>query len=100
MKPGKYDLKLYVLISGQELEELQRHVWLMAESFGLDRRIANYQGKRPIGLYRWDVDCLLDVMDSALKDTEEYPSQAQAGYLALLNLKRRLQDGYEVTFPD
>jgi len=34
-----------------ELEELQRHVWQMAESFDLDRLIANYQGKRPIGLY-------------------------------------------------
>lgn len=30
----------------------------MTESFGLDRRIENCQGKGPIDLYRWDLDCL------------------------------------------
>ena len=25
----------------------------MAESFGLDRRIEEYRGRRPLGLYRW-----------------------------------------------
>lgn len=91
MKPGKYDRKLQILITGLELDELQRHVWMMAESFGLDRRIANYQGKRPIGLYRWDVECLMEVMDSALNDRDEYPSQDSEGYLALKNLLERLR---------
>jgi hypothetical protein len=32
------------LITGMELDELQRFDWMVAEAFGLDRRIANYQG--------------------------------------------------------
>lgn len=47
----------------------------MAESFGLDRRIANYQGVRPIGLWRWDIECLVDVINSVLDDPEYYPTQ-------------------------
>jgi hypothetical protein len=47
----------------------------MAEAFGLDRRIEAYSGKRPIGLYRWDLDCLLAVMDLALKDLRAYPEK-------------------------
>ena len=55
IKPGSADRKASILITSLELDELQRFVWMMAESFGLDRRIANYQGVRPIGLYRWDI---------------------------------------------
>jgi hypothetical protein len=39
LKPGKHDRKHQTLIAGVELDELKRHTWLMAESFGLDRRI-------------------------------------------------------------
>jgi hypothetical protein len=39
----------------------------MAGAFGHDRRIEAYAGKRPIGLCRWDAECLLDVMDLALR---------------------------------
>ena len=45
MKPGKRDIKVSILITGQELDELQKHTWSMAESFGLDRRIDNYMTK-------------------------------------------------------
>jgi hypothetical protein len=38
------------LITGLELVEFICLVWVMTESFGSDRRIANYQGKRLIGL--------------------------------------------------
>ena len=48
VRPGSKDRKASILITGPELHELQRLVWMMAESFGLDRRIANYQGMRPI----------------------------------------------------
>jgi len=41
MKPGKRDIKVKTLITGQELEELQKHTWSMGESFGLDRRIGS-----------------------------------------------------------
>jgi len=90
MKLGKHDRKVNILITGLELDELQRHAWMMAESFGLDRRIENYQGKRPIGLYRWDIECLTDVIHSALDDPEYYPSKTSKGYLALAALRDRL----------
>jgi len=54
MRPGSRDVQYKILITGQELEELKKFTGDMAESFGLDRRIENYSGKRPIGLYRWD----------------------------------------------
>ena len=59
MKPGSRDIKVNILITGEELEELQKHTWSMVEAFGLDRRIEQYKGKRPIGLYQWDMECLI-----------------------------------------
>ena len=91
IKPGSADRKASILITGLELDELQRFVWMMAESFGLDRRIANYQGVRPIGLYRWDIECLVDVIDSVLNDPKYYPNQDSPEYLAIKNLRDRLQ---------
>src|SRR5208283_349569 len=67
MKPGPNDVKLAILITGDELHELKRFTIDMVEAFGLDSRIEAYSGKRPIGFYRWDLDCLLAVMDLALK---------------------------------
>lgn len=72
MKLGKYDFKYQILISGQELEELQRFTGDMAESFGLDDRIYAYKGKRPIGLFRWDLECLEEVISWAIEDSETY----------------------------
>ena len=63
----------------------------MAESFGLDRRIGNYQGVRPNGLWRWDLECMVDVIDSVLDDPEYYPSQDTPEYLAIKTLRDRLQ---------
>jgi hypothetical protein len=79
------------LITGMELDELQRFDWMVAEAFGLDRRIANYQGVRPIGLYRWDIECLVDVINSVLDDPEYYPTQDSPAYQAIKNLCDRLQ---------
>ena len=98
MKPGRNDRKHKILIAGAELDELQRHTWMMAESFGLDRRIERYQGKRPIGLYRWDLDCLIDVMASALDDPQEYPSHTSLGYLALTSLYERVRQEYDAAY--
>jgi hypothetical protein len=39
MKPRPNDVKLTILITGDELLELQRFTIDMAEAFGLDRRI-------------------------------------------------------------
>jgi len=94
MKPGKNDTKLQVLITGEELYELQEHTYLMAESFGLDTRIDNYKGKRPIGLYSWDFECLLSVIEYALKDPRSYPDKSVPGYALMEQLLERLQSEY------
>ena len=100
IKPGSRDYKLTILITGAELDELQGFTWLMAESFGLDGRIERYRGRRPIGLYRWDVECLLDVIDIALADRQEYPSQDDPRYLVLQGLRDRLQQAYDGAYSE
>jgi len=94
MKPGPNDVKLTILITGDELHELKRFTIDMVEAFGLDRRIEAYSGKRPIGLYRWDLDCLLVVIDLALKDRRAYPDKVSSAYAALKRLHDRLQEEY------
>jgi len=89
IRPGSGDRKFHILITGLELEELQRFTGWMAESFGLDGRIADYRGKRPIGLYRWDIECLQDVISLALKDPAAYPDHSTPGYAALRSLYER-----------
>jgi hypothetical protein len=98
MKPGKNDIKVTILISGNELIQLKRHTLMMDEAFGLDARIEKYQGTRPIGFYRWDLDCLIDVIDSALADEKEYPNRNAVEYLSLQNLHNRLNEIYEKTY--
>ena len=98
IKPGSKDKRVTLLISGDELTELKNLTWMMAESFGLDTRIENYQGKRPIGLYSWDFECLLAVIDHALKDDTEYPDKTTRGHDALTQLSRRLLDEYHKAF--
>jgi hypothetical protein len=55
----------------------------MAEALGLDRRIEKYSGKKLIGFYRWDFDCLLAVTGNALQDNSEYPDKTSSAYTAL-----------------
>ena len=98
MKAGSGDIKVKFLIQGEELEELQKYTWSMAEAFGLDRRIEKYRGKKPIGFYRWDLDCLIDVLDMALNDKEEYPSKEDSGYKALSKLFEKLKSEYEKNY--
>ena len=100
IKPGRGDHNASILIAGAELDELQCFDWMMAESFGLDRRIANYQGMRPIGLYRWNIECLVDVINSVLDDPEYYPNHDSTRYLAIKNLRNRLQAAYEEIRPN
>jgi len=90
MKPGSGDKRYKILITGRELEELKKQTGAMAEAFGLDRRIEKYQGKRPIGFWRWDLDCLVDVTALALEDDEEYPSRSGPGYEAMKRLHGRI----------
>jgi len=73
VKHGKSDQQHRILITGLALAELKRHASDMPESFGLDRKIERYQGKRPITLYRWDLECLLDTLDMVVKEPRGYP---------------------------
>jgi hypothetical protein len=98
MKPLPGDHRHRLLITGDELRELKRHTGAMAEAFGLDRKIENYKGSRPITLYRWDLDCLLDVIDFALRDERDYPDRSAPGYLALQRLGDRLHQEYDSVY--
>ena len=94
MKPGKKDRKHQVLITGAELRELQQLD--MPESLGLNRRIERYQGKRPIGLYRWDLDCLLATLSLAMGDRDPFVSPK--GKVTLKALHDRLQAVYDAAY--
>lgn len=94
MKPGKYDRRHDVLIRGAELRELKRLD--MPESLGLDRRIERYQGTRPIGLYRWDLECLLATLALVVDDRDPFVSPT--GKIALTALHNRLQTLYEAAY--
>ena len=91
VKPGSRDRKAQIVITGMELDELKRFSWMMAECFGLDRRIDNYRGVRPIGLYRWDIECLIEVIDFVLTDQKYFPTQNSLEYQAIKNLCDRLK---------
>ena len=95
MKPGRRDIRHKVLITGDELRELKRHTGSMAEAFGLDRKIEAYKGTRPITLYRWDLECLMDVIVCELGDPREYPDKTTPEYLALKSLGERLREEYD-----
>jgi hypothetical protein len=91
MKPGKSDRKHQVQITGAELRELKRLA--MPESLGLDRRIERYQGRRPIGLYRWDLDGLLATLSLAAEGRDPFVSPR--GRETLKRLHDRLQALYD-----
>ncbi|MFN0014650.1 MAG: hypothetical protein ACKVU2_08890 [Saprospiraceae bacterium] len=75
MKIGKNDKRVQLRFTPEELDFLQDNTWQMAESFGLDTRISNLTGKRAVGFYRWDLECLEDVTEDARKDApvEQHP---------------------------
>jgi len=88
------------MISGIQLKELQKYTGDMCEAYGLDAKIERYKGTRPISLYRWDLDCILDVLDMALADRANYPNQDSANYLALNALRAGLKQEYKKTYED
>ena len=98
MKPGKNDIPIKIRITGIQLEELQKYTWQMIEAFGLDTKIDNYKGIRPISFYRWDLDCVLDVLDMALNDDKEYPDKYDEGYIRLQELYIHLKNAYRETY--
>jgi len=98
MKPGKRDIPIKIKTSGRQLIELQKYSCAMVEAFGLDAKIDNYKGIRPISFYSWDLDCILDVLSMALNDEKEYPDKKDEGYLQLhelyMNLKKLYKEAY------
>lgn len=70
MEPGSKDIKVFLKFEDAELELLQGNTWQMAESFGLDRRIANLTGKRKVVFFLWDLECLKMVVED-LKDEKD-----------------------------
>lgn len=90
MKPGRRDKKYPILITGEELQELKELTYAMAEAFGLDGRIERYQGKRPIGFYRWDLDCLEDVLSMAVDELRDKAGESSPRYQALAKLCKRI----------
>ena len=94
MKPGKNDRKHEVLITGAELREAKRLD--MPESLGLNRRIERYQGKRPIGLYRWDLECLLATLSLVVDGRD--PFLSSKGRVTLKALHDRLQGVYDAAY--
>ena len=98
MKFSKQDLKAKILITGEELEVLHSLTYQMAESFGLDTRIDNYQGKRSISFHSWDFDCLFAVLEMALVDSKSFPDKTKTCTIALESLCSRLKASYNETF--
>jgi len=98
MKPGKHDISIKRKISGRQLEELQKHTCQMCEAFGLDIKIEKYKGSRPISFYRWDLECILDVLDMVLNDEKEYPDKKDEGYIKLYELYIDLKKTYNETY--
>jgi hypothetical protein len=98
MKPGKRDIPIKIKISGRRLVELQKHTWKMMEAYGLDTKIDNYKGVRPISFYRWDLDCILDVLSMTLDDEKEYPDKKDEGYLKLHELYVALKKAHKETY--
>lgn len=98
MKPGKNDIPVKIKISGTQLDELKKHSWYMVEAFGLDSKVRNYKGIKPISFYSWDLDCILDVLDMVLNDKKEYPDQEDEGYIKLKELYVHLKNEYQKTY--
>ena len=89
MKSGKYDRRHRILISGVELQALK--LLAMPESFGLEGRIQRYQGKRPIGLYRWDWECWLDTLSLEWAERPQHPRLRRRDTEAPKSLHDRLR---------
>ena len=98
MKPKPGDHRHKLKICGEELRELKRHVCSMAEAFGLDRKIDEYAGIHPITLYRWDLECLIDVIAVELQNKAEYPDESAPEYRVLARLGERLQREYRSVY--
>ena len=95
MKIPKNEIPAKIKISGIQLEELQKQSFQMTEAFGLDRKIENYKGTRAITLYRWDIECITDILNLTLEDFSEYPDRNDIKYKELKKLNLKLKELYK-----
>ena len=100
MRPGSGDVPVRVKFVGAELRELRKLAWAMAESFGLDSRIDAYKGKRPIQLYRWDLECIEMAVDEAVKESEATRKGKGSSQSALKRLQVRIHALKEKAFEE
>jgi hypothetical protein len=85
-----------VLIKDAELrvlKELSLHEW-----FGLERGVERYQGKRPMSLYHWDLECLLETLSLEMTDRPWHPRPRKRDLAALQSLYGRLRKEYDVAY--
>ncbi|XCN74910.1 MAG: hypothetical protein Q3M24_09265 [Candidatus Electrothrix aestuarii] len=98
MKPGKNDIKTNLLIQGDELDAMQDIGYVFTECFGLDTRIANYKGKKPLGLYQWDYECLIAGLDYIVNNEKGREGQSQNDLDLLSNLLERINRVYKKAY--
>lgn len=92
IKPGSRDVKAYIKFEKDELDLLQDNTWQMAESFGLDRRIANLTGKRKVGFYMWDLECLEMVAEDLVSSNGINKSVAESLYSKIKNAMESIEN--------
>lgn len=97
MKPSPNDVKTYLKFDEAELEILQDNTWQMAESFGLDRRIANLTGNRKVGFYMWDLECLEMAIGDLRNEKNMNFSAVQTLYNKIINAMNIIEDQRKVT---
>ena len=85
MKPGPKDIRVFLQFERAELELLQENTYVMAESFGLDRRIDSLTGKRKVGLYLWDLECLEMVVDDIMNENNTDKTLVDGLYVKIKN---------------
>jgi hypothetical protein len=98
MKAGKGDIKTNLLIQGEELAALQDISYCFTECFGLDARIDNYKGIRPLGLYSWDFECLIAGIESIFMDERTKNALSPDTAKTLTDLLSRIQTLYAAVY--
>ena len=98
MKPGRNDIKTNLLIQGDELNAIQNICYIFSECFGLDSRIANYKGKRPLGLYQWDYECLISGLDYVVNNEKGKQGVSSSDSEILRNLLERINEIYSKAY--
>jgi hypothetical protein len=102
LTPGSNDRKYYLTFNEDEVEKLVYHAEELVECFGLNAKIRKYKGKRPIGLYRWDIEALYYTYSYLLeKDFEGlYKDKKSPDYQAMQSLVNKLKGYMDKAFSD